>query len=203
VFARLGAITGDRNYFDFMGTMWWDTTDFLFDTDDSLFFRDSNYFYSLCPNGQKMFWSRGNGWVMAGTVRVLQYLPLDHPDRDRFVALLQIMSQRLAGLQKDDGFWASCLTDADDFPWPETSGTSAFCYALAWGINEGVLDRDQYLPVVQNAWTALVSAVDADGKLGWVQPSAAEPGMSRQSDSFPFGVGLFLLAASEVSRLSL
>lgn len=88
VLARLGAATGENKYFDFLSDMWWDTTDFLFDPDEGLFYRDANYFNRRCPNGQKMFWSRGNGWVIAGIVRVLQYLPPDHPDRDRFVVLL-------------------------------------------------------------------------------------------------------------------
>jgi rhamnogalacturonyl hydrolase YesR len=201
VFARLGALTGDPGYFDLMSMMWWDTTDFLFDPSEGLFYRDSNYFNRQCPNGQKMFWSRGNGWVVDGIVRVLQYLPLDYPDRQRFIDLLQTMAQRLAGLQKPDGYWASCLTDADDYPWPETSGTAAFTYALAWGINEGLLDPDQFSPTVFSGWSALVNAVNADGRLGWVQPPSGEPGISHESDTAPYGVGLFLLAGSEVFRL--
>lgn len=106
----------------------------------------------------------------------------------------------LAGLQKEDALWSSCLTDPDNFPWPETSGTSAFCYALAWGINQGLLDERSYAPVVRNAWRALTSAVDADGKLGWVQPAGSQPGRSSASDSYPYGVGLFRLAGSEVAK---
>ncbi len=201
VFARLGAATGDPTYFDAMSAMWWDTTDYLFNPSESLFYRDASYFGRQCPNGQPMFWSRGNAWVIAGIVRVLQYLPGDHPDRQRFIDLLQAMAQRLAALQKPDGFWPSCLTDADDYPWPETSGTAGFTYALAWGINEGVLDPAQYTDAVISGWNALVSAVDSDGKLGWVQLPGAEPGISHQSDTQPYGVGLFLLAGSEVFRL--
>ena len=201
VFARLGAATGNPAYFDTMSTMWWDTTDFLFDPSESLFSRDSSYFDRQCPNGEKMFWSRGNAWVIAGIVRVLQYLPSAYPDRQRFVDLLQAMAQRLGALQKPDGYWPSCLTDADDYPWPETSGTAGFTYALAWGINQGILDPDQYSGTVFNGWNALVQAVDGDGKLGWVQPPSGEPGISQQSDTQPYGVGLFLLAGSEVYRL--
>jgi len=111
------------------------------------------------------------------------------------------MAPRLAALQKPDGYWPSCLTDADDYPWPETSGTAGFTYALAWGINQGILDPDRYSGTVFNGWNALVQAVDGDGKLGWVQPPSAEPGISQQSDTQPYGVGLFLLAGSEVYRL--
>jgi rhamnogalacturonyl hydrolase YesR len=154
-----------------------------------------------CKNGQKMFWSRGNGWVVAALVRVLEYLPANHPDRPKFVAQLQVMLTKLATLQKDDGFWPSCLTDAADFPEPETSGTSAFTYAMAWAVNQGLLDRAQYLPIIDKAWAALTGAVDASGKLGWVQPPGSAPGVSKATDSEPYGVGLFLLAGSEIAKL--
>ena len=70
VLARLNAATGDKKYVDFLNTMWWDTTDFLFDPEAKLYYRDKNYFGKLTPNGKKIFWARGNGWVMGGTVRV-------------------------------------------------------------------------------------------------------------------------------------
>lgn len=111
------------------------------------------------------------------------------------------MAERIAGLQKADGFWPSCLTDPENYPWPETSGTAAFCYALAWGINQGLLAPETYGPVVQSAWQALVSAVHEDGKLGWVQRVGSAPGPSYEEESFPYGVGLFLLAASEVYNM--
>jgi len=202
VFARLGALTGDPAYADLMSAMWWDTTDFLFDPAESLFYRDASFFDRRCPNGEKMFWSRGNAWVIAGIVRVLQYLPADHPDRGRFIGLLQSMAQRVALLQKPDGYWPSCLTDPENFPWPETSGTAGFIYALAWGINEGILDADQYSSTVLNGWTALIQAINQDGKLGWVQLPGSQPAISHEEDTQPYGVGLFLLAGSEVFRFA-
>jgi rhamnogalacturonyl hydrolase YesR len=200
-FARLGTATGQAKYFDRLSAMWWDVTSALFDMSSSLYSRDASYLNKTCPNGQKMFWSRGNGWVMAGLVRVLEDLPASHSDRGRFITLFRTMSARVATLQKPDGYWPSCLTDAKDYAEPETSGTSAFVYAMAWGINHGQLDRATYLPVVRRGWSALVAAVDADGRLGWVQPVGAAPGPSTAGDTFPYGVGLFLLAASEVAQL--
>jgi unsaturated rhamnogalacturonyl hydrolase len=200
-FARVGAATGQAKYFDRLSAMWWDVTSALFDSSSSLFFRDASYLNKTCANGQKMFWSRGNGWVMAGTVRVLSMLPTSHADRPKFVTLLQTMAARVATLQKPDGYWPSCLTDPQAYPEPETSGTSAFVYAMAWGINHGLLDRATYLPIVRRGWSALVRAVDGNGKLGWVQPVGAAPGPSTAEGSQPYGVGLFLLAGSEVDKL--
>jgi len=203
VFARLGNATSNTKYFNAMSTMWWDTTNHLYDPQSSLFYRDAGFLNKTCPNGQKMFWSRGNGWVLAGTARVLEFLPANHPDRAKFVSLFTAMSAKLATLQKPDGFWPSCLTDAADFPSPESSGTAGFTFGLAWGVNHGLLDRATYLPVIRKGWSALASAIDANGKLGWVQQVGAAPGPSNKGDTAPYGVGLFLLAGSEVAKVGL
>jgi Glycosyl Hydrolase Family 88 len=72
---RLYKATGDRRYVDFMDQEWWATSDFLYDRSEHLFFRDRSYFDKREANGAKIFWSRGNGWVMAGLARVLPLLP--------------------------------------------------------------------------------------------------------------------------------
>ena len=56
-----------------------------------------------------------------------------------------------------------------------TSGSSFFTYALAWGLNHGLLDRAEVEPAVRKAWTALVACVTPDGKLTHVQPIGADP----------------------------
>jgi rhamnogalacturonyl hydrolase YesR len=86
---RLASLTGDSRYLDFAVANWWRTTDYLYDKDQHLFSRDSSYFDKKETNGKKVFWSRGNGWVMAGLVRTLQYLPTNHPDRPRFERLFK------------------------------------------------------------------------------------------------------------------
>jgi rhamnogalacturonyl hydrolase YesR len=111
------------------------------------------------------------------------------------------MAAKIASLQRPDGYWSSCLTDTQDYPEPETSGTAAFTYAMAWGMNHGVLPSAPYGAVVRSGWNALVAAVGADGMLGWVQGVGAAPGPSTATGTAPFGVGLFLLAGNEVANL--
>lgn len=202
VLVRLHAATGDRKYLDYLHTMWWDTTDFLFDPEAKLYYRDKNYFGRLTPNGKKVFWARGNGWVIAGTVRVLQYLPKGNPQRDRYVNLLRAMAASISRLQGEDGLWRPSLLDPLDAPMPETSSTGFFCYAMAWGINQGYLDRKTYLPVVRKAWQGLVGAVQTDGKLGWVQQIGAAPATVKFEDNQEYGSGAFLLAGTEMYKLT-
>jgi rhamnogalacturonyl hydrolase YesR len=201
VLARLSAATGDQKYLDYLNTMWWDTTDFLFDQEAKLYYRDKNYIGKLNPNGKKIFWARGNGWVMAGTVRVLQYLPRNNQDRNRYVTLLRTMAASVSRLQGADGLWRPSLLDPQEVTVPETSSSGFFCYALAWGINRGFLDRQTYLPIARKAWQGLVSAVHPDGKLGNVQAIGASPAKLTSEDNQEYGSGAFLLAGSEMYKL--
>ncbi|HTQ51561.1 MAG TPA: glycoside hydrolase family 88 protein [Candidatus Acidoferrales bacterium] len=199
---RLYTATGDERYLDFAVTNWWRTTDYLYDKDEHLFFRDSTFFQKREANGKKVFWSRGNGWVIAGLVRVLQYLPTNHPDRPHFEQLFDDMAAKIVILQQPDGLWRASLLDPEDFPAKETSGSGFFTYALAWGVNQGLLDRATYEPAVRKGWAALVDCVGANGKLTHVQAVGGAPATFAPDSTKPYGVGAFLLAGSEVYRMA-
>ena len=200
--AAVSAATGDRKYLDLANRLWWKTTDYLYDKDEHLYYRDSRFFEPREPNGRKVFWSRGNGWVLAGLARVLQDMPADYPQRPRYVALFKEMAATVASLQGEDGYWRASLLDPKSLPNPETSGTGFFVYSLAWGINKGLLDRASAEPAVRRGWAALVRAVHPDGMLGWVQRIGDKPGATSQDTTEVYGAGAFLLAGSEVCRLA-
>ncbi len=199
---RLYAATGDERYMDFAVTNWWRTTDYLYDTNEHLFYRDSTYFKKHEPNGEKIFWSRGNGWVIAGLVRMLEFLPANHPDRPRFEQLFKTMADKILTCQHPDNLWHASLLDPQDYPDKETSGSGFFIYAMAWGVNQGLLDRAKFEPAVRNAWLALADCVDTDGKLTHVQPTGADPKKFDTNLTEIYGVGAFLLAGSEVYRMA-
>ena len=194
--------TGDQKYLDLADKLWWKTTDYLYDKDEHLYFRDSRFFDSREPDGQKVFWSRGNGWVLAGLARLLQDMPAYYPGRSRYEALFKDLAEKVVSLQGPDGYWRSSLLDPASVPNPETSGTGLFIYGLAWGINAGLLDKAHYKPAAQRGWAALVNAIQPDGMLGWVQPIGSEPVTTSQNRTEVYGVGALLLAGSEVYRLS-
>jgi rhamnogalacturonyl hydrolase YesR len=200
--AAVSSATGDARYLDLANRLWWKTTDYLYDKDEHLYFRDSRYFDQREPNGKKVFWSRGNGWVIAGLARVLQEMPGDYPDRPRYVSLFREMAEKVAALQGRDGYWRSSLLDPASLPSPETSGTGFFTFSLAWGINRGLLERRAFEPASRRGWTALVRAVQPDGMLGWVQRIGDKPGATSADTTEVYGVGALLLAGSEVFRLA-
>lgn len=199
---RLWAATGDKRYLDFAIENWWKTSDYLYDKDEHLYFRDSRFFTKREANGQKIFWARGNGWVMGGHARVLQFLPKDHPSRPRFETQFREMSARLLTLQQSDGMWRSSLLDPQSYPMKESSGTGLICYGFAWGVNNGLLDRAKFEPAILKAWQALVGSVHPNGRLTNVQPVGDDPKRFDPRHTDAFGVGAYLLAGSEVYKLS-
>ena len=199
---QLSDITGDDTYNAYVDREWGKTEKALYDRQKHLFSRDVNYLNKREKNGEKIFWSRGNGWVMAGTVRVLATLPSDDPLRPHYVALLREMAAEVASIQGSDGLWRPGLLDAASYPLPEVSGSAFFTYAIAWGINHRMLDAEKYLPVVEKAWSGMLTHVYQDGRLGSIQPIGEAPAEYKPSSSYNFGVGAFLLAASELDVLS-
>lgn len=199
-FIDLSRQTGDKRYADFALREFWATTDFLFDPAEHLYYRDSRFFDRRDARGRKQFWSRGNGWVIGGMARILPMLPKASPDRRRMEKLFVEMAGKLRALQKPDGYWAPSLLAPEDAP-PETSGTAFFTYAMAWGINAGLLPRSEFEPVVRRGWSALNRAIQPDGRLGWVQQVSDRPEKVAAEDTQYYGVGAFLLAATQVALL--
>jgi unsaturated rhamnogalacturonyl hydrolase len=202
VLARMSAATDDRRYLDYMDHEWWETSASLYDPAEHLYFRDSRYLTQRQGNGQKLFWARGNGWVMGAFVKVLEVMPKDYPDREKYIAQYREMADRIASIQGKDGLWRSGLLDPDAYDLPEVSGSAFFTYSLAWGINHKVLNRAKFEPVVKRAWARMLTHIYADGRLGSIQPIDGQPGKFKLSASYVYGVGGFLLAASEVDAMA-
>lgn len=203
VYTRLYSLTGNKKYIMFADAEFKATYNHLYDKDEHLFFRDSRYFDKKEANGEKVFWGRGNGWVIGGLAEILKTLPAgDTEYRPFYLQLFCEISERLASLQSKDGYWHASLLDPDSYPSPETSATGFIVYGLAYGVNQGYLPADKYLPVIEKGWKALVAAVEPDGKLGWVQPVGADPRKVTRDMTELYGTGAFLMAACEIYKMN-
>jgi rhamnogalacturonyl hydrolase YesR len=181
-----------------------------------LFYRDAGYVYPLKPNpgheNEKNFWARGDGWVFAGLAKVLQDMPDNYEHYDEFYNTYVEMAPAIKNCMVTDnngyGFWTQSMLQnyptSNENPYGyETSGTAFFTYGFAWGINSGILDKDEYYETTIRAWNYLQNvALQSNGLVGYVQyiGSNATKAMTK-SDTQNFGVGAFLLAGCEVSRL--
>jgi rhamnogalacturonyl hydrolase YesR len=198
----------DPAYFQLNDELFQQTYDRLYNQQERLFARDASYLWNEKgegkreANGKQIFWSRGNGWVAAGLVRMLKELPNDYPKRGVYLTIYKQMMERVVSLQQEDGLWRASLLDPESFPGGEGSGSGFYCYALAWGINNRILDRNKYLPAVKRAWVGLNTLVSSEGRVGWVQPIGADPRKNFSTESWEvYGAGAFLLAGSEVIKI--
>jgi rhamnogalacturonyl hydrolase YesR len=215
VFARFGELEKDRKYWVRMYEMYLHTRNReggrgLYNSEDHLWWRDKDFLPPYRePNGEDCYWSRGNGWVIAAMARVLEQNPPDKKQRKEYVTMLKNMANALLKLQREDGFWNVSLHDPGNYGGPESSGTAFFVYGMAWGINHGLLKKGEFLPCVLKGWEALSEkALHDNGFIGYMQGTGKEPKSSQPVgyDTMPnfedFGLGAFLLAGSEVYKLS-
>lgn len=197
--ARLSAITGDQKYLRFMDLEYRYTYDELWDPEEKLFYRDSEYISKQNPNGNKIFWSRGNGWVYGGLALLMDYLPKGDLARPFYEKLYLEMTDGILRSQQPDGLWRPSLRDPDEVPIGESSGTGFFVYGLAWGINNGLLDKESYWPHVVRGWKGLMARVQPNGMVGYVQPVGSDPQNNVTADKTQvYGAGAFFLAGAEI-----
>jgi unsaturated rhamnogalacturonyl hydrolase len=211
VFAKLNVLTGENQYAERMYEMYMNTkvTQGLYNQKDGLWWRDSDFLPPYKePNGENCYWSRGNGWVVAALVRVLDILPADEPHMKEYRKTYKKMMKALLPLQRNDGFWNVSLHDPNHYGGKETTGTALFVYGMAWGVNHGILKKKKYLPAIIKGWNALAyEAVHDNGFLGYVQDTGKEPKdgqpvtYTSKPDFEDYGLGCFLLASSEVYKL--
>lgn len=202
VWAHLSKITGDPKFLAWADKEWWTTTDVLYDPTHHLYYRDNRYFSKRTHTGKKVFWSRGNGWVVGGLIHTLDYLPADHPSREKYLGLYHDMMHALVKLQNPDGLWRTSLLDPQD-PKGESSGSSFFVAAMAWGINRGLLPAEIFRPAVMKGYEALAKNIQPTGMLGFVQKIGEAPDMleTTAESTEVYGTGAFLLAGAEIIRL--
>lgn len=213
VLTKLSAVKGNPSYAEKAWEMYEYTRNTLagglYNQKEGLWWRDKDFVPPYKePNGKNCYWSRGNGWVVAALVRVLEDTPTDNPHRQVYVDDLKAMCDALAKCQRPDGFWNVSLHDESNYGGKELTGTALFVYGMAWGVRNGILDKKKFMPVIIKAWNAILSdAVHENGYLGYVQGTGKEPkdGQPVAYNSVPdfddFGTGCFLLAGTEVYKL--
>lgn len=214
VFAKLGVLYNNYSYYQKMYDIYMYSKtkhggNGLYNPKDALWWRDKDFVAPYKePNGEDCYWSRGNGWVYAALVRVLDIIPKDAPGYKEYMKMFKDMSVALKKVQREDGFWNVSLHDPTNFGGKETTGTALFVYGMAWGMNKGILSKKEYLAPTVKGWSAMATeSVHENGFLGYVQGTGKEPkdGQPVTYTSVPdfedYGLGCFLLAGTEIYKL--
>lgn len=213
VYAQMYKITGDGAYLDHAMAMYrWSRNECgggLFNEEDGLWWRDADFVPPYKEkDGNQCYWSRGNGWVLAALVRVMDQMKPRGKAYKELKKDFMAMCNALAGCQREDGFWNVSLASPATYGGKETSGTALFLYGISWGLRKGYLKEKAFRPVADKAWQAMkAQALHRDGFLGYVQGTGKEPkdGQPVTYDKVPdfedFGLGCFLLGATEYYKL--
>lgn len=200
-------LKNDESYLDLMHKYYRESYDKLYDKEEHLFARDGRFIWTGSdkdmkePNGKKVFWSRGNGWVISGLALLLTDMPANYKNRPFYENLYKEMAAKIVTLQSKTGLWHTSLLCPEAYDHGEVSGSGFYTYALAWGINNGLLDKETYLPAVKKGWKALTKCQKENGMVGWVQNIGAFPEPATADSWQNFGTGAYLLAGSEVLKL--
>lgn len=204
VMVKMHKITGNPLYLQKLHEYYSYADSVMYDKEEGLYYRDGKYIYPKhkSANGKKDFWARGDGWVLAAWAKVLADLPASDPHRQEYIKKYTGMAKAVKACQQPEGHWTRSMLDSAHAGGYETSGTAFFTYGLLWGINNGYLDKATYEPVVLKSWNYLTKvAMQPDGRIGYVQPIGERAIPGQVVDRFSttgFGVGAFLLAASEM-----
>lgn len=207
VLTKLAKLNNDPALLDVMFKKYKETYDLLYDKEEHLFARDNRFLWTGADtdkkekNGKKIFWSRGNGWVLGGLALMLEDMPENYIHRPFFETLFKDMSAKVKKLQQPDGLWTTSLLSPESYDHTESSGSGFFAYGIAWGINNGLLSASDYKPVVLKAWPALLKNQKENGMVGYVQNIGFDPRPATAESWQNYGTGAFLLAGSEVLKM--
>ena len=200
--AQMGALTGDRAYFD-------DAAKQIVQIYGKLFVPS----IGLCTHAWNAenpddhphyYWGRANGWCIVATVELLSVLPEDHPARPELLKILRAHAQGIATEQSGTGLWHQMLDRSDSYL--ETSCSAMFTYSLARVVNRGWLDAAAYGPVAQAGWNGLTTRISGDGHITGtcIGTNYADDYVyyySRPATDDVHGYGPVLLAGAEMIHL--
>jgi unsaturated rhamnogalacturonyl hydrolase len=151
--AKAGKLTGDKKYFEMIPRH-------LAFMQKLVLRPDGLYRHSPLTDAA---WGRGNAFPAFGLMLALSDMPVEDP---RFYPVLQAFRKHmsvLARFQDEDGLWREVIDQPGAYP--EYSATAMIATAMLRGINNGWLDWDEFQPLVDKAWRAILARTTADGQL--------------------------------------
>ncbi|HET9360021.1 MAG TPA: glycoside hydrolase family 88 protein [Vicinamibacterales bacterium] len=199
--AQMGALTGQRQYFDDAATQVVQYAARLMNPNTGLF--DHSWFAHE-PADPKFYWGRGGGWALMATAELLSVMPEQHPRRAQVLDVFRRGVQGVAGVQSGSGFWHQLLDREDSYL--ESSATAMFTFAIARGVNRGWI-QPVYAPIAQTGWRALETRIRPDGTIDGivVATTAAYDAVyyyNRPTDPRAMqGFGAALMAGAEVLEM--
>jgi unsaturated rhamnogalacturonyl hydrolase len=104
------------------------------------------------------FWGRGDGWYAMAAVDVLDYIPNDHPGREKVIAILQGLAEAMKKVQdpESDTWWQVLDMEGREGNYLESSASCMFVYAFAKAVRLGYIDKS-YWDVVNKGYAGMLN----------------------------------------------
>lgn len=178
-------------------------------------------FWCNKENGQSAHsWGRAMGWFAMALVETLEFVPVDEPNRDSLLAILDNVVKQIERYQdKKTGLWYQVLDRSGDRGnYLESSVSAMFIYSLYKGIRLGVVPAT-YMAVADKGFEGFMKRFIKVGKKGVVSITdcCAVAGLGGKNmrdgsydyyinelirDNDPKAVGPFINACLERERLT-
>ncbi len=160
----------------------------------------------------KLYWGRGNGWVIAGLPLALDYFRPGSPEREQAIAILRETSAAMRPYQREDGFFETVF-NRPGRTYIESSATALVASGWLQGVAEGYLD-DSYLEPGLRAFRAVVDSLEMkDGLLSMPlisAPTIAIQGIpylgykfTPRGHDWTYGLAALIFAALNYRKLEL
>jgi rhamnogalacturonyl hydrolase YesR len=162
--ARMGALTGDKKYFDDAVKQVLQFHKYLWDPYKEIYY---HCYYTDSRHHGVAYWGRCNGWIMMAEADLLSVLPENYPGRDKVLGVFRLQAEGIARYQSATGLWHQLLDKTDSYL--ETSCTAMFTFSLARGVNRGWLEPD-FAQVAYAGWKGLLTKISDAGDVSSICP---------------------------------
>ncbi len=105
----------------------------------------------------KLYWGRGNGWVIAGLPLTIMHFDRDSEQWNQAVSILRSTSAALLPYQRKDGFYETVFNRPGK-TYPESSATALIATGWMQGVADGYLD-EEYLEPGLRAFDAVLNSL--------------------------------------------
>lgn len=170
---------------------------------DSLFDPGNNLFYHAYHCIEKVqlgeHWGRGNGWMVASLVELLDILADSNYKLDKYKNVFRKVMEKAYEVKTEDGMLRTLPAVEESYK--ETTATSLFGYAALKGYRLGVLDKKFYRWGMQ-AGETICGYVSEEGNIlhcsYGTDPEEREVYLTRPCDQSLYADGIVMMFLSQV-----
>lgn len=166
------------------------------------------WYFSKDSNFGENHWCRGNSWITMAIPLLFEILGEEAFAPSTYKHLLHYYTNQLDALvkyQDHTGLWHTLIEDETTYL--ETSGSAGIVAGFLFGLNQGLISKEQYGQAVELGMSGLLSQIDEAGCVAGV--SAGTP-ISQEAEDYKhivqmpmvYGESMMMVALKEYQKFS-